>query len=153
MKQSAAPTRVLWRSRIGGSLWLFVSCLMVGALSAQTIRTVEKGAHSNLDDRLTAAAKTEPEWTALWKKHNFDKPAPAVDFSKEMVVAVFMGSRPTAGFSVEIVSAATRDGKVVVNYKEAQPAPGGITAQVLTAPFHIAAIAKSSLPVTFEKQP
>jgi len=140
------------------SPWLRVcvaSCAIVtvGVLHSQSaIRTVDKGALSSVDDRLTASAHTEAEWTTLWKKHNFDKPEPRVDFSKEMIVAVFMGSRPTAGFSVEIVAAAERDGKFVVTYKEGQPAPGGISAQVLTAPYHIAAVSKSSLPVTFEKQ-
>jgi len=131
------------------------SCLFLsaGVLHGQgAIRTVDKGAQSNVDDRLTASARSEAEWTALWKKHNFDKPAPHVDFSKEMVVAVFMGSRPTAGFSVEIVAAGERDGKFVVGYRETQPAPGGVSAQVLTAPYHIAVVAKSLLPITFEKQ-
>jgi hypothetical protein len=130
--------------------WLVVS-LIVNAQPA-SLRTLDKGAQSNVDDRLTATASTEAEWTTLWKKHNFDKPAPAVDFSKEMVVAVFMGSRPTAGFSVAIVSAAARDGKLVVTYKETLPAPGGVRAQILTAPYHIVAAPKSTLPVVFEKQ-
>jgi len=130
-----------------------LSALAMTAFAQTAIRTIEKGAQSNVDDRLTASARTEAEWGAVWKKHNFDKPAPAVDFSKEMVVAVFMGSRPTAGFSVEIVSASPRDGKLLVTYREAQPAPGSISAQVLTAPYHIAAIPKSTLPVAFEKQP
>ena len=141
---------------MSSSLRVFAaSCVLVsvGVLYGQSaIRTIDKGALSKVDDRLTASADTEAEWTTLWKKHSFDKPAPHVDFSKEMVVAVFIGSRPTAGFSVEIVAAAERDGKFVVTYKEAQPAPGGISAQVLTAPYHIAAVSKSSLPVTFEKQ-
>lgn len=130
-----------------------LSALMLTAFAQNAIRTIEKGAHSNVDDTLTASARSEAEWGALWKKHNFDKPVPAVDFSREMVVAVFMGSRPTAGFSVEIVSASPRDGKLIVTYREAQPAPGSISAQVLTAPYHIAAVAQSTLPVAFEKQP
>jgi PrcB C-terminal len=133
-----------------------VSCLMVvgtvGA-DAQAPRTIDKGAQSNVDDSLNASARTAVEWTALWKKHNYDKPAPAIDFSKEMVVAVFMGSRPTAGFAVEIVSATQRDGKLVVAYRVTAPKAGTVSAQVLTAPYHIAAIGKSSLPVTFDKQP
>jgi PrcB C-terminal len=142
---------------MASSLRVFVaSCAVVsvGVLYGQSaIHTVDKGPQSNVDARLTAAARTEKEWTTLWKKHNFDKPVPRVDFSKEMVVAVFMGSRPTAGFSVEIVAAAERDGKFVVGYRETQPAPGGITAQVLTAPYHIAAVPKSLLSIEFQKQP
>jgi hypothetical protein len=141
------------------SSWLRVfvaACVIVcvGVLDGQSaIRTVDKGVQSNVDNRLLASARTEAEWTTLWKRHNFDKPVPRVDFSKEMVVAVFMGSRPTAGFSVEIVAAAERDEKFVVGYRETQPAPGGITAQVLTAPYHIAAVPKFPLSIEFQKQP
>lgn len=128
--------------------------VLVGVLQAQgSIRTIEKGANSNVDDRLTASARTEAEWTALWKKHNFDKPVPRVDFSKEIVVAVFMGSRPTAGFEVEIMSAEERDGALVVAYREAAPKAGAVSAQVLTAPYHIAAVPKASGPVRFQKLP
>ena len=139
---------------VGVAATAIVVCALTAVAAGQgAMRTIDKGAQSNVDDRLTATARTEPEWTALWKKHNFDKPVPSVDFSKEMVVAVFMGSRPTAGFAVEITSVAERNGKLVVAYKEAAPAPGAISAQVLTAPYHIVAVPKSSAPVAFEKQP
>jgi hypothetical protein len=129
---------------------LLAVCVMNGQ-GVQPLRSIEKGAQSNVDDRLQASARTSAEWTALWKKHNFDKPAPAVDFSKEMVVAVFMGSRPTAGFAVEIVSAEERGGKMVVAFRETAPASGTVSAQILTAPYHIVAIPKSTAPVEFEK--
>ncbi len=139
--------------RVFVASWWVAGTIVVAAQNPSSPRTIEKGAQSNVDDRLTASARTESEWAALWKKHNYDKPAPAVDFSKEMVVAVFMGSRPTAGFTVEITSAAERAGKLVIAYRERSPAPGALAAQVLTAPYHIAAVAKSTLPVVFEKQP
>lgn len=118
-----------------------------------SLRTLDKGTQSNIDDRLTATARSDAEWSALWKKHNYDKPAPQVDFAKEMVVAVFMGSRPSAGFAVEITGADDRDGKLVVRYRESAPGSGAVTAQVLTAPYHIAAIPKSAAVVTFQKEP
>jgi hypothetical protein len=144
-----------------GSIGVFgaiVACAFcvagAGAMSAQAtvpVRTVEKGANSNVDDARQVVARTQAEWAALWKKHEYDRPAPKVDFSKEMVVAVFMGSRPTAGFATEIVSAAEQSGGLVVTYKEAMPAGGAITAQVLTAPFHIAAVPKHAGDVKFQK--
>jgi hypothetical protein len=125
-------------------------------MSAQAtlpLRTVEKGATSNVDAAKQAVARTDAEWAALWKTHDYDRPAPKVDFSKEMIVAVFMGSRPTAGFSTEIVSVAERDGGLVVSYREAMPPAGAITAQILTSPFHIAAVPKHAGDVKFQKAP
>jgi hypothetical protein len=119
--------------------------------SPGAVRTLDRGAQSNIDSARQAVAHTAAEFAAIWKAHNYDKPAPAVDFSREMVVAVFMGSRPTGGFSVEIVSATERDGQLVVTYRERLPQPDAITAQVLTSPYHIAAIPKSEKPVRFEK--
>jgi hypothetical protein len=121
--------------------------------SASALRTIEKGAQSNVDAARRAVARTPDEWTALWKSHNFDKPAPHVDFDREMVIAVFMGSRPTGGFSVQIVSVAERaeqGGGLLVTYHETSPKPGAITVQVLTFPYHIVAVPKRPGTVTFE---
>jgi hypothetical protein len=115
-------------------------------LEAPSTRTIAKGDQSNVDEAKQVLVRTEAEWTRLWNQHAPDHPKPAVDFSKEMVVAVFMGSRPNAGFSTTITSAMAANGALVVRYKETAPAAGAVSAQVLTFPFHIVAIAKA--PVT-----
>jgi hypothetical protein len=121
--------------------------------TASAPRTIEKGDQSNVDDAKQVLVRTEAEWTRLWQQHNPDRPKPAVDFSKEMVVGVFMGSRPNAGFSTAVISAtATPSGALIVRYAEKAPAAGSITAQVLTFPFHLVAIPKADVKdVKFEK--
>src|SRR5690348_17207121 len=132
---------------------LFLAGVAAASLQPPSaLRTIDKGAQSNIDTARQAVAHNEAEFAAIWKAHNYDRPAPAVDFAREMVVAVFMGSRPTGGFSTEIVSAAERDGRFVVTYRERAPGSGAIAAQVLTAPYHIAAVTKSEKPVVFEKE-
>ena len=78
---------------------------------------------------------------------------PKVDFSKEIVVGVFMGSRPTAGFAIEIVGTREEQGALVVQYKEARPARGLVTAQIITSAYHIAALPKRAGEVKFEPVP
>jgi len=117
------------------------------------MRTIDKGDHSNMDDVAQVAAKTPQEWQQLWQKHTPDRPRPAVDFSKEMVVGVFLGSRPTAGYILEIVSAAQDNGSLVVKYRESIPHRGSMTAQVLTSPYHIVAVPFFAASVKFEKVP
>lgn len=131
---------------LSGLLALLLAQAPVGA----PMRTIDKGALSNADEALNTVARTAGEWTALWKKHDYDKPAPPVDWSKEMVVAVFMGSRPSAGYAVEIVAAEERGGELVVKYRATRPAPGTVSAQILTAPYHIAAVPKHPGAVKFE---
>lgn len=121
------------------------------ATTAPAMRTIDKGEHSNLDDAAQIVAKTQEEWEQLWRKHAPDRPRPAVDFSKEMAVGVFLGSRPTAGYTLEIVGATESDGSLVVRYREARPSPGAMTAQVLTSPYHIVAVPFFPGGVKFEK--
>jgi len=156
-----APASV-WRA-IGTLACLLVSwaALTAGRVAAMNqatsgppaFRTVERGSQSNIDSPSKVVVRFAAEWTKLWKTHNFDKPEPRVDFDKEMVVGVFMGSRPTGGYTVEIVSLADKDGTLVVSYRETSPRPGTMAAQVLTFPYHLIATAKRSGEVKFEKQP
>jgi hypothetical protein len=133
-------------------VWVFLSCLAQSTVPA--FRTIDSGAQSNIDSPRQAVARTPAEWDALWRAHSGPgrRGAPTIDFDRETVVAVFLGSRPTGGFSVAIVSATERDGTLVVAYNEASPQPGAIVAQVLTFPYHIVAVPKHAGPVTFEKR-
>jgi hypothetical protein len=123
-------------------------------LEAPNTRTIEKGDQSNIDEARQVLVRTDAEWTTLWRQHHPDKPRPAVDFSKEMIVGVFMGSRPNAGFSTTILSATAANGALIVRYAEKVPAPGRISAQILTFPYHLVAIPKAAVTdVKFEKDP
>src|SRR5262249_2574080 len=116
------------------------------------MRTIDKGTQSGIDVARTVVARTPQEWTAIWRAHAGDKPAPSVDFTKEMIVGVFLGSRPTAGHSVEIVG--TRDAPIatlIVEYREGSPPRDMMTAQVITTPYHLVALAARQPSVRFEK--
>jgi len=115
------------------------------------MKTIDKGDHSNMDDAKQAAVKTTEAWKQLWQQHSPDRPLPAVDFTKEMVVGVFMGSRPSAGYTLEIVSAIEASGTLVVRYSEASPSRGTMTAQVITSPYHLVAVPFFPGDVKFEK--
>jgi len=118
---------------------------------ADTPRTVDKGEQSNIDAAKQVVLRTDAEWTKLWQQHSPDRQRPAVDFSKDMIVGVFMGSRSSAGYNISIVSTFAKDGNVLVRYQESTPRPGTMTAQVLTFPYHLVAIPKAAGDVKFEK--
>ena len=125
---------------------------VVATVNAQSPRTIEKGDQSNIDDAKQVVVRDAAVWRALWRQHAPDRPMPAIDFAKESVVAMFMGSRQTAGYNITILSATEGGGALIVTYRETRPAPGGVTAQVLTFPYHIVAIPKvTATNVRFEK--
>jgi hypothetical protein len=119
--------------------------------SADAPRTIDKGEQSNIDAAKQVVLRTDAEWTKLWQQHSPDRQRPAVDFSKDMIVGVFMGSRSSAGYNISIVSTFAKDGNVLVRYQESTPRPGTMTAQVLTFPYHLVAIPKAAGEVRFEK--
>jgi len=119
--------------------------------SAEPPRTVDKGEQSNIDEARQVVVRTDAEWMRLWQQHSPDRQRPTVDFAKDMIVGVFMGSRPSAGYNISIVSTFAKDGNVLVRYRESTPRPGTMTAQVLTFPYHLVAIPKATGDVKFEK--
>jgi hypothetical protein len=115
-------------------------------------RTIEKGEQSNVEEARQVLVRTDAELRQLWQQHSPERPMPKVDFSREMVVGVFMGSRPNAGFSTAIVSATAANGALIVRYSENKPAAGIVSAQILTFPYHLVAIPKADVKdVRFEK--
>src|SRR5947209_19271327 len=115
-------------------------CLLLIAAVLQTapspLRTVGKGPMSAIDQPRQVTVRSAAEWGALWKENGANTPLPAVDFSREMIVGVFLGTRPTAGYGVEIIRAVNASGVLIVEYVETAPSRGAVTAQILTAPYH-----------------
>jgi len=112
---------------------------------------VAQGTNSQITESRHVVVRTADEWQALWKAHAASA-APAVDFSKSMVVGVFVGTRPTAGYGVQITSVRQTADAIVVEYRERQPASGGMTAQVLTSPFQLVSIPRDTKKVEFTQQ-
>ena len=130
-----------------------IAAAIIAVLQASLpMRSLDKGPSSQFDTAKQVSARTAVEWANLWTQHAGERVRPNVDFNKEVVAAVFLGSRPTAGYSVEIVRARQQGTTLVVSYKETRPAPDSVAAQVLTSPYAIVAIPKgSTTDVTFER--
>src|SRR5262245_3242198 len=117
------------------------------------MKSVDKEPMSGIDTARQVTVRGATDFATLWKSHAADRKMPDVDFNGSMVVGIFLGSRPTAGFGVEIVSAQAEGGALVVKYREARPGRDAISAQVITAPFHLVAVPKFEGTVRFEKLP
>jgi len=120
-----------------------IAILLAALLQATVpVRSLDKGTMSQIDGARQAVARSAAEWSTLWTQHAGDRARPAVDFDKDMAVAVFLGTRPTAGFAVEIVGAREEGATLIVSYREARPKPGDVAAQILTSPYHLVAVPK-----------
>ena len=110
---------------------------------------VAKGDMSGIETMRQVTVRTAAEWQKLWKEHAPDEKLPVVDFNANMVVGIFLGSKPSAGYQVEIVSVRPEGNDVVVQYAQKQPGRGMMSAQMLTEPYDLVAVPKHAGPVRF----
>lgn len=110
---------------------------------------IAKGDASGQQLAKQVTVRTAAEWKALWKDHAPADKMPAVDFAKDMVVGIFLGTKPSAGHEVEIVGVRPEGKDLVVEYVQKQPAPGTLAAQILTEPFHLVSVPKHAGTVRF----
>jgi hypothetical protein len=69
------------------------------------------------------------------------------DFSNHRILAIFMGSRPTAGYSLEYIPGQSYAAGTTahITIKHITPPPGAITAQVTTSPCLLIQVQKNIL--------
>jgi len=65
------------------------------------------------------------------------RPAPAVDFSTRQVLLVSTGPRSSTGYSLEMLSARERDGKITVRVRERSPRLGQNVRPRVTYPYRL----------------
>ena len=130
---------------------ILASIVLVAAMQQPGIEVIARDNMSGVDLPRQAVARTGSEWSALWQQHAGAKPPPKVDFTKRMVVAVFLGSRPSAGFNAE-VTATRQEGKtLVVEWREVRPGADSLVAQVITSPAVLVSVPKFDGDIKFEK--
>lgn len=88
--------------------------------------------------------------TAQFEQGGFGEALPEIDFSRQMVVGVWMGESNSSGFETEIVGYEVTDEAFVVWVRNTHPDPSCSYLTVITTPFHIAALPQTDLPVTFQ---
>ena len=133
------------------TLWMLLAAVLLQADAP--LRVLDKGDQSNVDEARQVVVRTSAAWTALWRQHAPDRQRPNVDFARDMVAGVFLGSRPSAGFAIDVVSAGDEHGNLVVRYRETRPPPGAVTAQVITSAYCIVALPRRDGEVRFERVP
>src|ERR1700682_4136033 len=129
------------------------SALLLALMQAVVppVRSLDHGGQSEIEDQRQVTVRDRGEWASLCRAQAPRRPAPAVDFAREMVAGVFMGTRPTAGFAVDIVGYRESDNDVIVLYRETAPSRDTITAQVIVSPYHLVVIPRRTGKVSFEK--
>lgn len=122
-----------------------------------TFTTVGNGLQSGIREPMHLAVTTQPAWDALWERHTGGiepRPnLPPVDFSKEMVLAVFRG-KTNGALPIEIRKVVRRGNELDVLFTEVLPPPGvPLGVGIAAYPFHIIRCKRSPGEVRFERVP
>ena len=131
-----------------------VLAAVVFGLTMQTpspIVTIARDTMSQVESPRQIVARTQAEWVALWRDHAGATSPPTVDLTTRTVVAVFLGSRSTGGYTVEITGTRQQGPALVVQWRERRPAPDQVAAQVITSPAHLVSIPHVAGEIRFEK--
>ncbi len=108
--------------------------------------SIEQASYSQVDDARNLVITDARSWSALWHEHS-GRDAPQVDFSKSMVVAVFVGARPEGCHGTAILDIVRADGRIDVRTVQSHGVKESCTGS--TAPVHLVQIARSDDRVEF----
>lgn len=92
------------------------------------------------------------ELAALWEMLGRTDLAPAVNFEKSEVLAVFDGERATGGYSVAIESITNTEDTRTVLIQHTVPGEGCMTMQSLTYPYTLIEVPKTTLSLTHTRE-
>ncbi|MBL9137406.1 MAG: protease complex subunit PrcB family protein [Verrucomicrobiales bacterium] len=134
--------------------WLMAAgCMSPATPHKLTWRTLSRGLTSGLAEPSQQVIRDEGTYLRLWAQHAADIPRvglpPAVDFQREMVVVVALGTQPTGGYLVEVVDAELRSRQLRILVGETQPQPGTFQIQQTTQPYQIIALPAVAAHVDF----
>jgi protease stability complex PrcB-like protein len=102
--------------------------------------------------RRSLTIRGERRWRKVWDELGDGDEPPRVDFAREMLIAVTQGRQPSSGHEIRIERIERKHNGRLVTVVEIQPAPGCPAGGVMTSPYHVVRVARSTQRVRFERR-
>lgn len=126
--------------------------------NAVTWSSLRNGTQSYITDAGVVTLATEGDWQRYWSRltHGEAGPAPRnVDWTKEKLVAIHLGQRPTNGYALEILSVERNGQYGIVRAVEEMPVAGSWITRRPTSPFAVVRVPRDlgnvSLDLTYRE--
>ncbi|MEK7858621.1 MAG: protease complex subunit PrcB family protein [Elusimicrobiota bacterium] len=112
------------------------------------------GQDAGIKEKQMLVVRDQQAWEALWAKHDAGRKVarPAVDFSRDIVVAVYLGEKTIGGYKVDLELLADPlepASRLVVFYREVAPARKFFHIEVISRPYALLRVKKVAT-VVFE---
>jgi hypothetical protein len=118
-------------------------------------RRVSFAGISGISDSLRIVIRDAEAWRKVWELINSPvspkPPLPEIDFSREMVLVVALGTRPTGGYGIIVDRAYQRDDRIEIIVRKQTPGKTCGTTQAITQPVDIVRLPKSKRLMVFRE--
>lgn len=136
----------------------FPAVVKLVTVTVTYFQSMEQNNQSGIATAQNTVVRDTAAWAALWAQHKkatggTTPAAPAVDFAKDMVLAVFLGNSPGGCDGVNITSASQGAAKLTVEYQATTAPVSTVCPAVISTPAHIVTVPKSATPVEFVLKP
>jgi hypothetical protein len=107
-------------------------------------RIIAEGGYGQLRSarRQASYAATDAAYRSLWRSLVGQGDPPPVDFTREGVLFIAAGERPTGGYAVDVKAIRREGDAIVVDAPVTSPPPDAMVTQALTSPFVVVAVPK-----------
>jgi len=100
--------------------------------------TIDIGYYCEHHERHDYIIQTQQDWDDLWQKtYGASLEAADINFSSNIVIAVYMGARATGGYRIEITNIGENEEHRRVYIRETSPSPFDMVTMLVTQPYHI----------------
>jgi hypothetical protein len=108
----------------------------VGDTPAVQIRRIGQWTHTGINERRRLVIRDANTWAAFWSELGVGD-RPAVDFTRDLVVAVAAGQQSSGGYEVAVDQVSQKDGELIIEVVETSPGPNCMTTSALTQPVDV----------------
>jgi len=108
---------------------------------------------TGVDDRRFQLITDRQQLTSIWAQAHATQlqppSTPRVDFSRETLIAIFLGQQRSGGYGVEVVRVSEEGGELYLDVRFTEPAAGAITSQALTSPWTLVRVLRGGYQVAW----
>ena len=103
---------------------------------ALQIRRIGQWTNTGINERRRLVIRDANGWAAFWAELGVGE-RPAVDFTRDLVVAVAAGQQSSGGHEIAVQRVSESNGELVIEVVETSPGPNCMTTAALTQPVDV----------------
>lgn len=106
-----------------------------------TIRRIGQWSRTGVIEARRLVIRDATTWAEFWSELGLGDP-PGVDFSRDIVIAVAAGQRPSGGHGIAVKQITQTNGELTIEVIETRPGPNCIATTSLTQPVDVVVVSR-----------